>query len=248
MAPQITGSMTLLCSKLTGQSNLPKLFCRSNYCRLQTSCGHPPCEPFCSVLYTLYTTAELTYLRCLLFLLDMSPSSETCSLEVYQEQATGEPPTVRAYHSFDALAQKCYVIGGRSRGNLLVDKDQFVCVYDAATKQWLPSTHLPNPPISRSSHGSLAVSRNQLLICGGTATHKQRLDDTHVLKIGSKGMSWSRLCIPPLPTGLKSLSALHQSAFTATHCRRTEAAHRQGGPQIACTAVCQQTLIIGSML
>ena len=140
--------------------------------------------------------------KVLLLPVDMNPSFATCSLEVYKEQATGEPPTVRGYHSFDALAQKCYVTGGRSRGNLLVDKDQFVCIYDAAAKQWLPPAHLPDTPTSRSSHGSLVVSRNQLLICGGTATHKQRLDDTHVLKIGSKGVSWSQLCIPPLPAGL----------------------------------------------
>ena len=92
MAPQITGSMTLLCSKRTGQSNLPKLFCRSNYCRLQTSCGHPPCEPFCSVLYTLYTTAELTYLRCLLFPLDMSPSLKPAAWKYTRNKPLGNPP------------------------------------------------------------------------------------------------------------------------------------------------------------
>ena len=151
----------------------------------------------------MHFVQQLKLLAKMLFLpVDMNPSSATCSLEVYKEQATGEAPTVRGYHSFDALAQKCYVTGGRSRGNLLVDKDQFVCIYDAATKQWLPPAHLPDTPTSRSSHGSLVVSRNQLLICGGTATHKQRLDDTHVLKIGSKGVSWSQLCIPPLPAGL----------------------------------------------
>lgn len=126
------------------------------------------------------------------------------SLEVYKEQAAGQPPTVRGYHSFDALAHKCCVVGGRRGGELLMDKEQFVCVYDAAAKQWLPPVHLPNLPTPRTSHGSLVVSRNQLLICGGTASYKQRLDNTHVLKIESKRMSWSRVRIPPLPTGLRS--------------------------------------------
>ena len=166
----------------------------------------------------------------------------TCSLEVYKEQATGEAPTVRGYHSFDALAQKCYVIGGRSRGNLLVDREQFVCVYDAATKHWLPHAHVTDSPTSRSSHGSLAVSRNQLLICGGTATHKQRLDDTHVLKVGAKGISWSQLRIPPLPTGLKFISACITqllSGFTA----RAVAVQWQSGLQNACLlAACAAVL------
>lgn len=123
---------------------------------------------------------------------------------MYKEQATGQPPTVRGYHSFDALAHKCCVVGGRRGGDLLMDKEQFVRVYDAAAKQWLPPVHLPNLPTPRTSHGSLVVSRNQLLICGGTASFKQRLDDTHVLKAESKRMSWSRVRIPPLPTGLRS--------------------------------------------
>ena len=129
---------------------------------------------------------------------------------MYKEQPNGNPPTVRGYHSFDTLAQKCYVIGGRTGSDLLLSGDQFLCVYDAASNQWLPPVHLSNMPTPRSSHRSLVVSSNQLLICGGTAKRKKRLDDTQVLRLGSRGVSWSQLCIPALPSGLQTMWPKYQ--------------------------------------
>lgn len=127
-----------------------------------------------------------------------------CSLEIYQEQPRGIPPTVRGYHSCNALAQRCIVIGGRTTSQRLLVGDQFLHEYDAAAKQWLAPVLLPNTPIARSGHSSVVVSSNQLLICGGAGIgkHNKRMDDTQVLRLGAKGLSWSRLSIPPLPTGV----------------------------------------------
>ncbi|KAL3154078.1 hypothetical protein ABBQ32_013617 [Trebouxia sp. C0010 RCD-2024] len=128
---------------------------------------------------------------------------ETDSLEFYKEQPRGIPPTVRGYHSFDALAQRCFVIGGRTTSETLLVGDQFLHEYDAAAKQWLAPKLLPHTPVSRSNHSSVVVSSNQLLICGGAGGggRRKRMDDTQVLRLGSRGLSWSRLPIPPLPTG-----------------------------------------------
>lgn len=133
-----------------------------------------------------------------------------CSLEFYKEQPRGIPPTVRGYHSFDALAQRCFVIGGRTTSETLLVGDQFLHEYDAAAKQWLAPKLLPHTPVSRSNHSSVVVSSNQLLICGGAGGggRRKRMDDTQVLRLGSRGLSWSRLPIPPLPTGLPSSASL----------------------------------------
>lgn len=149
----------------------------------------------------------------------MSLCAATCSLEVYQEQPRGIPPTVRGYHSFDTLAERCFVIGGRTTQEALLVGNQFVCEYDAAAKQWLPPALLPNAPIPRSSHRSAVVSSNQILICGGSGRgkHRKRMDDTQVLRVGSKGLSWSRLPIPPLakglPTPVVQSRAMHGDPF-----------------------------------
>ena len=126
-----------------------------------------------------------------------------CSLQVVKLDPAGNLPTVRGYHSFHTMGQRCYVVGGRTTSELLLMGDQFVGVYDAATNQWVESVLGSNPsPTPRSSHRGIALSSNQILICGGTGRHKKRLRDTQVLRLGSNGvLTWSHTCVPSLGSG-----------------------------------------------
>ncbi len=120
-------------------------------------------------------------------------------------QPKGTPPTARAYHSFNAIGHKCYVVGGRTSGDNLLVGDQLLCVYEVATNQWVSPGAVSGSLNPRSSHKGVVVGGNQLVICGGAGTRKLRMDDTYVLKQCSKGqLSWRRLAVTPFQTGTVS--------------------------------------------
>ena len=105
-----------------------------------------------------------------------------CSLTVERIEPQGVPPTIRAYHSFSILGNRCYVIGGRTSNETLIVGDEIVRVYDVATHQW--TADIASGSFStRSNHKAVEVSRDQLVITGGTGKLKSKMADTQIQKV-----------------------------------------------------------------
>ncbi|KAA6419371.1 MAG: hypothetical protein FRX49_10630 [Trebouxia sp. A1-2] len=123
-------------------------------------------------------------------------------LTVEQVQPHGSLPTARAYHTFNTMGNKCFVVGGRTTQNTLLAGDQLLCMYDAATNQWMSPGPVSGSFPARSSHRGVVIGGNQLVICGGTGQGKLRMNDTSVLKQASKGhLSWRCLSVSPFQPG-----------------------------------------------
>ncbi|DBA77268.1 TPA: hypothetical protein ACH3X2_008463 [Trebouxia sp. C0005] len=124
------------------------------------------------------------------------------TLTVEQVQPHGSLPTARAYHTFNTMGNKCFVVGGRTTQNTLLAGDQLLCMYDAATNQWMSPGPVSGSFPARSSHRGVVIGGNQLVICGGTGQGKLRMNDTSVLKQASKGhLSWRCLSVSPFQPG-----------------------------------------------
>ncbi|KAL0017887.1 hypothetical protein WJX77_010733 [Trebouxia sp. C0004] len=124
------------------------------------------------------------------------------TLTVEQVQPHGTLPTARAYHTFNTMGNKCFVVGGRTTQNTLLAGDQLLCMYDVATNQWMPPGSVSGSFPIRSSHRGIVIGGNQLVICGGAGQGKLRMNDTSVLKQGSHGhLSWRRLSVSPFQPG-----------------------------------------------
>ena len=105
------------------------------------------------------------------------------------------------------LGNRCYVIGGRTSNETLIVGDEIVRVYDVATNQWTADV-ASGSFTARSNHKAVEVSRDQLVITGGTGKLKSKMADTQILKVASNGqMSWQRNALTPFETGRLSLSA-----------------------------------------
>ena len=76
------------------------------------------------------TTQLATTRPCLLWL---QLRKEVAALEV-----SGPAPDGRGYHSFTALGQRCYAIGGRTTHNQLYENAEMVAVFDVPSRRWLP--------------------------------------------------------------------------------------------------------------
>jgi len=106
---------------------------------------------------------------------------------VEQVQPHGPLPTARAYHTFNTMGNKCFVVGGRTTQNTLLTRDELLCMYDVATNQWVSPGPVSGTFPARSSHRGIVIGGNQLVICGGTGQGKVRMNDTSVLKQASNG-------------------------------------------------------------
>ena len=124
-----------------------------------------------------------------------------------QVQPLGTLPTARAYHTFNTMGNKCFVVGGRTTQNTLLMRDELLCMYDVATNQWMSPGAVAGTFSARSSHRGIVIGGNQLVICGGTGQGKVRMNDTSVLKQASNGqLSWRRLSVSPFQPGVTPLA------------------------------------------
>ncbi|DBA99644.1 TPA: hypothetical protein ACH3X3_012208 [Trebouxia sp. C0006] len=124
------------------------------------------------------------------------------TLTVEQVQPHGPLPTARAYHTFNTMGNKCFVVGGRTTQNTLLARDELLCMYDVATNQWVSPGPVSGTFPARSSHRGIVIGGNQLVICGGTGQGKVRMNDTSVLKQASNGqLSWRRPSVSPFQPG-----------------------------------------------
>ena len=106
------------------------------------------------------------------------------------------PPQVRAYHSFNAVGNRCYALGGRTGQESLLVGGQILCIYDAAVNEWTSGYPVPSSFLTRSNHRAAVVAGNHIVICGGTGTRKSKMDDTHILRVAGNGqLTWRQL--PP---------------------------------------------------
>lgn len=127
-----------------------------------------------------------------------------------QVQPQGTPPTARAYHTFNTMGDKCFVVGGRTTQSTLLARDQVLCMYDVTNKQWVSPGSVSGSFPARSSHRGIVVGGNQLVICGGAGQGKLRMNDSSVLKQGSNGhLSWRRLSVSPFQPGGTPLADCH---------------------------------------
>ena len=100
------------------------------------------------------------------------------------------------------MGDSCYAVGGRTTKDVLLTGEHFVCIYDAAANQWMKPAKLRNSPTPRTSHTSVVVGSNQLVICGGVAKHKHRLNDSQVLSTRADGcLAWSQPALSPFTSG-----------------------------------------------
>ena len=124
-----------------------------------------------------------------------------------QVQPLGTLPTARAYHTFNTMGNKCFVVGGRTTQNTLLTRDELLCMYDVATNQWMSPGAVAGTFSARSSHRGIVIGGNQLVICGGTGQGKVRMNDTSVLKQASNGqLSWRRPSVSPFQPGVTPLA------------------------------------------
>eukprot|EP00887_Chlorella_sp_A99_P001699 scaffold8.g1699.t1 len=127
----------------------------------------------------------------------------TLTGEVAQVRVQGTVlPEPRAYHSFTAMGERCYMLGGRHKDVRLLEGRQMVAVFDAATSRWsLPVvTGLEMEP--RSSHRAVALPHG-VLVFGGAGDKKRRFADLRCLVVppGGGGLSWQLLGEPPAEGG-----------------------------------------------
>ena len=138
----------------------------------------------------------------LLPLLVIDTIQHCCSLVVERLHPSGEAPTPRAYHTFNAMGNKCYVVGGRTTEDSLIKGSQMLRVYDVVANDWTCPDAASGSLSCRSSHKAVVVGRNRLILCGGSGKSKLRMDDTHLLRLDSEGrLSWRALSVSPFSTG-----------------------------------------------
>lgn len=72
-----------------------------------------------------------------------SPAAMAAALQLRKEVTalgvSGPVPKMRGYHTFTALGQRCYAVGGRTTHNYLVEGSEVVAVFDVPSRRWLPS-------------------------------------------------------------------------------------------------------------
>ncbi|KAK9831836.1 hypothetical protein WJX81_000216 [Elliptochloris bilobata] len=131
--------------------------------------------------------------------------------------ASGAQPEVRAYHSMTLLGDpsgggaRCVVVGGRNDGGLILAREA-VAVYEFRANRWVAPARCISglAPASRSSHKAVAVGSGMLLF-GGAARDKERLNDMHWL--GPAASALSRLeWIQAVPSGARQPSV--RAAFS----------------------------------
>ena len=108
------------------------------------------------------------------------------------------------------MGNNCYVVGGRTSQETLLVGEDFLCVYDVIANRWELPGAVTGSLVPRSSHKGIVTGGNQLIICGGAGKAKLRMDDTYVLKLGSKGqLSWRRVQVAPFTTGANCIPLLN---------------------------------------